>query len=119
MKKAREKVAALIGAQPTEIIFTSCGSESDNSAILGTLESYPKKKHIITTRVEHPAVLTLCKYLNKNGYKVTFLPVDKKGHINLEQLEEAITPGTAIVSIMHANNETGVIFPVEKNCRYS
>ena len=114
IEKAREKVAALIGAQPTEIIFTSCGSESDNSAILGTLESYPKKKHIITTRVEHPAVLTLCKYLNKNGYKVTFLPVDKKGHINLEQLEEAITPGTAIVSIMHANNETGVIFPVEK-----
>lgn len=114
VEEAREKVAELLGSQTSEIVFTSCGSESDNAAILGTLESYPEKNHIITTRVEHPAVLTLCKYLAKKDYRVTFLPVDNKGQINLQQLEEAITPATAIVTVMHANNETGVVFPVEQ-----
>jgi len=114
VEEAREKVSELLGSQTSEIVFTSCGSESDNAAILGTLESYPEKNHIITTRVEHPAVLTLCKYLAKKDYRVTFLPVDNKGQINLEQLEEAITPATAIVTVMHANNETGVIFPLEQ-----
>jgi len=114
IEEAREKVAELLVSQTSEIVFTSCGSESDNAAILGTLESYPEKNHIITTRVEHPAVLTLCKYLAKKDYRVTFLPVDNKGQINLQQLEEAITPATAIVTVMHANNETGVVFPVEE-----
>ena len=114
ISEAREKVASLIGAQPSEIVFTSCGSESDNAAIMGTLDSYPEKRHVITTRVEHPAVLTLCKYLKRNDYKVTFLPVDKKGQLDLGELDSSIRPDTAIVSIMHANNETGVVFPVEK-----
>ena len=114
IEEAREKVARLIGAIPSEIIFTSCGTESDNAAILGTLESYPEKRHIITTRVEHPAILTLCKYLQKKGYKITFLPVNNNGALDPIQLEEAITDDTAIVSVMYANNETGVIFPVEK-----
>jgi len=111
--EAREKVASLIHCDPSEIIFTSCGTESDSTAILGTLESYPDKKHIVTTRVEHPAVLNLCRHLRKNGYKLTELAVDKKGNLDLDELEHAIVDNTAVVSIMWANNETGVIFPIE------
>jgi len=111
---ARTQVAALLGADPSEILFTSCGTESDNTAIRGTLRSYPEKHHIVTTRVEHPAVLTLCKELVREGYSVTELPVDRQGELDLDQLREAITPYTAIVSVMYANNETGVIFPVEE-----
>lgn len=114
IKQARERVAALIGAEPEEIVFTSSGTESDNAAIWGTLNSYPERRHIITTRVEHPAVKNLCEYLSKHGYRVTFLPVDKEGRLNLDNLDGALTPDTAMVSIMWANNETGVIFPVEE-----
>ncbi|HPZ06557.1 MAG TPA: cysteine desulfurase NifS [Candidatus Eremiobacteraeota bacterium] len=114
IEEAREKVAELLGAIPSEIVFTSCGTESDNAAIMGTLECYPEKKHIITSRVEHPAVMTLCKNLQKRGYKVTFLPVDNKGRLDLNQLRDSITTDTAIVSLMYANNETGVIFPVKE-----
>lgn len=114
IKQARERVAALIGAEPDEIVFTSSGTESDNAAIWGTLNSYPERRHIITTRVEHPAVKNLCEYLSKHGYRVTFLPVDKEGRLNLDNLDGALTPDTAMVSIMWANNETGVIFPVEE-----
>jgi len=114
VREAREKVAGLFNADPSEIIFTSCGTESDSTAIRGTLESYPHKKHIVTTRVEHPAVLNLCRHLGKNGYKVTELPVDKKGDLDLHELEKAVDDTTAIVSIMYANNETGVIFPIEE-----
>lgn len=114
IEEAREKVADFLGAIPSEIVFTSCGTESDNAAIMGTLECYPEKKHIITTRVEHPAVLTLCKNLQKRGYRITFLPVDNKGNLDLDLLREAITEDTAIVSIMYANNETGVVFPVDE-----
>jgi cysteine desulfurase len=114
LREAREKVAGLFNADPSEIIFTSCGTESDSTAIWGTLESYPHKKHIITTRVEHPAVLNLCRHLGKNGYRVTELPVDKKGSLDLHELEKAVDDDTAIVSIMYANNETGVIFPMEE-----
>lgn len=114
IKQARERVAALIGAEPAEIVFTSSGTESDNAAIRGTLNSYPERRHIITTRVEHPAVKNLCEYLSKHGYRVTFLPVDKEGRLNLDNLDGALTPDTAMVSIMWANNETGVIFPVEE-----
>ena len=111
--EAREKVARLLNCDPSEIIFTSCGTESDSTAIQGTLGSYPDKKHLVTTRVEHPAVLNLCRHLSKNGYKLTELSVDKKGNLDLNDLE-AISDNTAIVSIMYANNETGIIFPIEE-----
>ncbi|MFQ5862765.1 MAG: cysteine desulfurase NifS [Candidatus Brocadiales bacterium] len=114
MEHAREKVADLIGADPSEIIFTSCGTESDNAAIRGALGAYPKKRHIVTTRVEHPAVLNLCKYLARNGYELTEISVDGQGLFDLEELRAAIREDTALVSIMYANNETGVIFPVEE-----
>jgi cysteine desulfurase len=114
IQQAREEVAALIGADPQEIVYTSCGTESDNAAIWGTLNSYPKKNHIISTRVEHPAVGNLVSFLSKKGYLVTVLPVDREGRLDLEQLASAITDQTALVSIMWANNETGVIFPLEE-----
>jgi cysteine desulfurase len=114
VQEARSRVAALIQADPAEIVFTSCGTESDNAAIWGTLNSYPDKKHLITTRVEHPAVLNLATYLSKRGYRVTLLPVDREGRLDLDQLTAAITDETAIVSVMWANNETGVQFPVEE-----
>lgn len=112
--RARERVAKLIGADSSEILFTSCGTESDSTAILGTLKSYPEKRHVIITRVEHPAVLNLSHFLKKEGYRVTELPVNREGLLDLDQLREAITPYTAMVSIMYANNETGVLFPVEE-----
>jgi len=111
---AREQVASLISAEPEEIIFTSCGTESDNTAIMSALESMPQKKHILTTRVEHPAVLNFCKAMYRKGYKITFLPVDKLGGLSLEDLKESITDDTAVVSIMYANNESGVIFPMDE-----
>ncbi|RJQ48612.1 MAG: cysteine desulfurase NifS [Nitrospiraceae bacterium] len=111
---AREKAAALINADPEEIIFTSCGTESDNTAIMSCLESAPHKKHILTTRVEHPAVLNFCKTMARRGYRVTFLPVDRSGSLNLEELKASITDDTAVVSIMYANNESGVIFPMDQ-----
>ncbi len=115
IEEARESVADLIGASdPSEIIFTSCGTESDNTAIISTLRAYPEKRHIITTKVEHPAVLNVCKYLDTAGYRVTYLGVDGEGMIDLNELKTAIDPDTAIISIMYANNETGVIFPVEE-----
>jgi cysteine desulfurase len=114
MVEAREKVAEFIGASPDEIVFTSCGTESDNAAILGTLESYPEKRHVISTRVEHPAVWTLCKHLEKKGYRVTMLSVDREGRLDLDELRAAISDDTVVVSIMYANNETGVIFPIEE-----
>jgi len=113
VEDSREKVASLIGANATnEIIFTSCGTESDNWAIRGTLEANPHKKHIITTRVEHEAVRKLCEKLEKNGFEVTWLEVDEQGFLNLEQLKKSLREDTAIVSVMLANNETGILFPV-------
>lgn len=114
IRTAREQVAALIGALPEEIIFTSCGTESDNSAIRSALATQPDKKHIITSRVEHPAVRALCAHLATQGYRITELPVDKNGVLDLENLEKSMTPDTAVVSLMWGNNETGVIFPVEE-----
>lgn len=114
VEEAREKVAALIGAEPGEIIFTSCGTESDNTAIMSALESYPQKRHVITTRVEHPAVLNFCKHLQRKGCRVTFVPVDKAGNLDLDALHACLDDDTAIVSVMYANNETGVIFPIEE-----
>jgi cysteine desulfurase len=112
--EAREKVADFLGAEPSEVVFTSCGTESDNAAILGTLDSYPEKRHLITTRVEHPAVGNLSTYLGRKGYRVTELPVDREGRLDLDELRESITEETTIVTVMYANNETGVIFPVEE-----
>ena len=112
--EARQKVADFLGADPTEIVFTSCGTESDNAAILGTIDSYPAKRHFITTRVEHPAVGNVANYLNRKGYRVTELSVDREGWLDLDELRESITEETALVSIMYANNETGVIFPIEE-----
>jgi cysteine desulfurase len=114
IRAAREKVAALIGASPEEIIFTSCGTESDNAAIRSALATRPDKKHIITSRVEHPAIRALCAHLATQGYRITELPVDKNGVLDLENLGKSITPDTAVVSLMWGNNETGVIFPVEE-----
>ena len=115
--EAREKVAGLINADPDEVIFTSCGTESDSTAIYAALQSNPKKRHIITTRVEHPAIKNLCEQLAKSGYRVTWVPVDRKGNLDTEYMYERLTDDTAIVSIMWANNETGVVFPVEQIAR--
>jgi len=112
VEEARARVASLIGAEPEEIIFTSCGTESDNTALMSAVETNPTKKHIITTKVEHPAVLNFCKHLARKGYRVTFLPVDTQGRLDKEALFRALDEDTAVVSIMYANNETGVIFPI-------
>jgi len=114
IREAREQVAALLGASPDEIIFTSCGTESDNTAIRSALASNPERRHIVISRVEHPAIRSLCAHLAKEGYRVTELPVDSEGRLNMDAYEKSLTPDTAIVSLMWANNETGVIFPVEK-----
>jgi cysteine desulfurase len=115
LAEARAQVAALIGAaDPVEVIFTSCGTEGDNAAIRGMLEARPDKRHIVTTKVEHSAVLGLCQHLEKKGYRVTWLNVDQDGALDLEELRASLTDDTAVVSIMWANNETGVIFPIER-----
>jgi len=113
MKDARASVAELIGASPEEVVFTSCGTESDSTAIRAALESSPEKRHIITTRVEHPAVKNLCEFLTQKGYRITFVPVNAEGMLDTDYLFEHLTEDTAIVSIMWANNESGVIFPIE------
>ncbi len=112
--QARQEVADLLGCDADEIIFTSGGTESDNTVIRGVFTSYPEKRHIVTTRVEHPAVRTTCRFMQKQGYELTELAVDSRGQINLEELNDAITDKTALVSVMYANNETGVMFPIDK-----
>ncbi|MHC4062705.1 MAG: aminotransferase class V-fold PLP-dependent enzyme, partial [Planctomycetota bacterium] len=114
IRKAREQVASLLGCEPSEIIFTSGGTESDNTAIQGTLAAVPDRRKVITTRVEHPAVLTPCRDLENHGYTVIELAVDKLGGLDLAELEEHLDDDTALVTIMYANNETGVIFPIER-----
>jgi cysteine desulfurase len=114
MEKAREQVARLINAAPAEIVFVSCGSEGDNMAIKGTAEALREKgNHIITTAVEHPAVLETCRFMEKQGFEVTYLPVVRDGMLDLKTLESAITEKTILISVMWANNETGNIFPIE------
>jgi cysteine desulfurase len=114
VEEARERVAGLLGARPQEIIFTSCGTESDNAAIMSALQCNPEKRHVLTTRVEHPAVKNLVANLKREGYRVTELPVDRHGLLSMEEVSRAMTDDTAIVSVMWANNETGVLFPVEE-----
>jgi cysteine desulfurase len=117
LEEARAKVAALIGAAPEEIIFTSGGTESDSTAIHAAIQSNKDKKHILTSRVEHPAVKNLFEYLSKTGYRVTFVPVDRQGHLDLDFFYQNLTDDTAIVSLMWANNESGVLFPIEEISR--
>jgi cysteine desulfurase len=114
IEDGRNAVADLIGADATEIVFTSGGTESDNFAIRGTLDANPEKKHIITTRVEHPGVLNVCQWLRRKGHDVTELDVDGDGNLDLDRYRSAIRSDTAIISVMWANNETGVIFPIEE-----
>ena len=114
LSAARENVARLIGAAPEEIIFTSCGTESDSTAIRAAIESQPDKKHIVTSRVEHPAVKNLYESLSKKGYRTTFVPVDNHGNLDIDYLYDSLGDDTAIVSIMWGNNETGVIFPIDE-----
>lgn len=111
---AREQVAALLGARPGEIIFTSGGTESDNAAVRSALAAYPEKRHIVTSPVEHPAIRSVCQNLAKRGYRVTEVPVNGQGELDMELYVRSLTPDTAIVTLMWANNETGVLFPIEK-----
>lgn len=114
IEEARGKVSQLLDAEPEEIIFTSCGTESDNTAIMSAVESDPHKKHIITTRVEHPAVLNFCRHLARKGFRISYLPVNKNGQLNIDDLKKAIDEDTALVTIMYANNEVGNIFPLSE-----
>ena len=114
IKEAREQAASLLGAEPEEILFTSCGTESDNTAVLSALETQGDKRHIVTSRVEHPAVFSLVAHLKRKGYRVTELAVDGEGRLDMERYKQSLTPDTAVVTLMWANNETGVIFPVEE-----
>ncbi len=114
VERAREQVAGLIHADPSEILFTSCGTESDNTAIRGAAEAASDRLQVVTSRVEHPAVLSSCRYLAERGFRVFEIGVDASGQLDLVQLGEALREGPAVVSIMWANNETGVIFPVEE-----
>jgi len=111
---AREQVATLLGCEPDEILFTSCGTESDNTAIKGTLAMHPNRRKVVTTRVEHPAVLTTCRDLERHGYSISEIGVDGDGRLDLDELGFRMDENTAFVSVMWANNETGTIFPVEQ-----
>ncbi|PID76766.1 MAG: cysteine desulfurase NifS [Deltaproteobacteria bacterium] len=120
VQRAREEVAGLLGAEPAEITFTSCGTESDSTAILSAMRTFPERRHIITTRVEHPAVKSLCESLaamTGHKYRVTALKVNDDGTLDMDAYREALGDDTAIVSVMWANNETGVIFPVPEMAR--
>lgn len=115
IENARKQVASLINAQPEEIIFTSCATESNNIAILGiAFANQAKGKHIITSAIEHPAVIEVCKYLESQNFEVSYLPVDTKGRINPQDVEKAIRPDTILITIMHANNEVGTIQPISE-----
>ncbi len=110
--QARQRLAEALGCEPREIIFTSCGTEGDNTAIHSALASQPDKRHIVTTRVEHPAVLNVAQNLEERGYDVTYLNVDGKGRLDLDELTKSLRKDTALVSVMYANNETGTVFPI-------
>jgi cysteine desulfurase len=112
VEEAREKVAQLLGAEPDEIIFTSCGTESDNTALMSAVESFPGRRHIVTTRVEHPAVLNFCRYLGRKGYRVTFVPVNNAGQLDAGELLKTVDDDTVAVSCMYANNEVGNIYAI-------
>ncbi|MBD3414422.1 MAG: aminotransferase class V-fold PLP-dependent enzyme [Candidatus Aminicenantes bacterium] len=117
LNEARENIAGLLGAERSEIIFTGSGTESDNFAIRGVMEAFPEKDEFVTSAVEHPAVIETAHYLKKSGKKVTFVPVDQTGLVDLEELEKKVTSRTALVSIMHANNEVGTLQPIDEIVR--
>jgi len=115
---ARRAVADCLGrVDPKEILFTGCATESNNTAIIGTAHGNPNRRHIITSTVEHPAVLEVCRELERNGYRVSYINVDRDGNLNLREFIQALTPATLLVTIMHANNETGVVFPIDQLSR--
>src|SRR5258708_29490389 len=115
VETAREQVAALIGARPQEIVFTSGGTESDNHAIFGIMAAAgDREKHVISSAIEHEAVLNACQALEKEGARVTYLPTDRDGLIDLDDLRRAIRPETVLITIMHANNELGTVQPLEE-----
>ncbi len=115
IEKARKRIADAIGAQPKEIIFTAGGTESDNMALIGAaFANRDRGRHIITTRIEHPAVLETCKYLENAGFEITYLGVDSGGRLSIQQLEQSISDETVLISVMMANNETGVLFPIRE-----
>lgn len=114
IRNARQSVSDLLGCEPSEIIFTSGGTESDNWAVKGSIAAYPQRKKIITSRVEHPAVLAVCRDMEYHGYNICEISVDRQGRLNMQELDSEIDDNTAVVSIMYANNETGTIYPVEK-----
>ena len=118
LTQARKQIAQYLGiSDPKTILFTGCATESNNTAIVGVAKSRPNRRHIITTAVEHPAVLEVCKELERNGYQVTFLDVDSNGNLDVREYVRALSSDTLLVTIMHANNETGVIFPIEQLSR--
>jgi len=114
IEEAREKLAALLGARPAEVVFTSCGTESDNAAIFSALHNCPKRRKVVISKVEHPAVLNVGQELLRRGYRVAEAPVDSRGRLDLERLRELVDDDTAVVSVMWANNETGNVHPVEE-----
>lgn len=114
VETARERLAELLVCQPDEIIFTSSGTESDNTAFWSALQSQSEKRHIVTTRVEHPAIINVCKFWERQGYRVTYLDVNEIGRLDQDEYVRSLTPDTALVSIMFANNEVGNIYPIQK-----
>jgi cysteine desulfurase len=115
---ARKKIARLLGnAMPPEVLFTSCATESNNTAVFGTIAANPERRHIVTTAVEHPAIFEVARDLERRGFEADFVPVDTQGRINTTEFVRALRPDTLLVSVMHANNESGVIFPVEELAR--
>lgn len=114
ISEARENIAKLLNAKKEEIIFTSCSSESNTTAIMSAIKNNPNKKHIITTKIEHASIIETMKYLEHNGYKITYLNVDNQGRIDLEELENSITENTCLITVMMANNEIGNIYPIKE-----
>ncbi len=118
LEEARKTVATALGARdPSQILFTSCATEANNTAILGAIRANPGRRHLITSSVEHPSVYELCKDLERQGYEITYVPVDQQGRIDVRAFVRSLRPDTLMVSLMHANNETGVIFPIEQLAR--
>jgi cysteine desulfurase len=117
LESARKQIAGFLGAQPSELLFTSCATESINAAVFGALRANPKHKHILTTAVEHPAVLEVCKEVQRQGYDVSFVGVDPQGNLDMREFVRELREDTLLVAVMHANNETGVIFPIDRLAR--
>jgi cysteine desulfurase len=117
LREARKRLADLLGCEPSEVIYTSCGTESDNTAMWSALRTQPEKRHVVTSRVEHSAIINNAAFLKRLGYKVTEIGVDREGLLDMGQLHGALTPDTALVTLLWANNETGVLFPVEEVAR--